>query len=145
MKTLYPKTLYLMLFKKFRLVSAMIPIIAKVSDTPIKKSGEHIGVPILTWKKVKPSADSTACNHLLHCNFLPSFDSFSILAHGSKKYFLKLKDDLLITRNKPTINRNINSTSLYQFGTDSSRLLAYSKLVYLTSLVYFILNIIIKL
>ena len=37
------------------------------------RSGEHIGVSPLTGKKVKPSNNSAICDHLLHCNFLPSF------------------------------------------------------------------------
>ena len=48
--------------------------------------GEHIGVSPLTGKKVKPSNDSAICDHLLHCNFLPSFDNFSVLAYENKKY-----------------------------------------------------------
>ena len=44
-------------------------------------SGEHIGVSPITGKKVKPSNNSVICNHLLHCDFLPSFYNFSVLAH----------------------------------------------------------------
>ena len=40
------------------------------------RSGEHIGASPLTGKKVKPSSNSAICDHLLHCNFLPSFDNF---------------------------------------------------------------------
>ena len=46
-----------------------------------KRSGDHMDVSPLTGKMVKPSNNSAACDHLLHCNFLPSFDNFSILAH----------------------------------------------------------------
>ena len=43
--------------------------------------GEHIGVSALTEKKVKPSNNSAICDHLLNCNFLPSFDNlvFSLM------------------------------------------------------------------
>ena len=50
------------------------------------KSGEHIGVSPFTGKKLKPSNNSTVFDHLLYCNFLPSFDNFIILAHENKKY-----------------------------------------------------------
>ena len=79
------------------------------------RSGEHIGVSPLTGKKVKPSNKRTICDHLLHCNFLPSFDNFSVLAHESKKYLLEIKESLLIMRDKPSLNRNINSAPLYLF------------------------------
>ena len=79
------------------------------------RSGEHIGVSPLTGKKVKSSNNSAICHHLLHCNFLPSFDNFSVLAHENKKYLLEIKESLLIMRDKPSLNRNINSASLYLF------------------------------
>ena len=56
------------------------------------RSGEHIGVSTLTGKKVKPSNNSAICDHLLHSNFLPSFDNFSVLAHENKKYLLEIKE-----------------------------------------------------
>ena len=79
------------------------------------RSGEHIGVSPLTGKKVKPSNNSAICDHLLHCNFLPSFDNFSVLAYENKKYLLEIKESLLIMRDKPSLNRNINSAPLYLF------------------------------
>ena len=79
------------------------------------KSGKHIGVSPLTGKKVKPSNNSAICDHLLHCNFLPSFDNFSILAHENKKYFLEIKENLVLMRDKPSLNRNINSATFYLF------------------------------
>ena len=79
------------------------------------RSGEHIGVSPLTGKKVKPSNNSAICDHLLHCNCLPSFDNFSVLAHENKKYLLEIKESLLIMRDKPSLNRNTNSAPLYLF------------------------------
>ena len=75
------------------------------------RSGEHIGVSPLTGKKIKPSNNSAICDHLLHCNFLRSFDNFSVLAHENKKYLLEIKERLLIIRE----HRNINSAPLYLF------------------------------
>ena len=79
------------------------------------RSGEHIGVSPHTGKKVKPSNNSAICDHLLHCNFLSSFDNFSVLAYENKKYLLEIKESLLIMRDKPSLNRNINSAPLYRF------------------------------
>ena len=79
------------------------------------RSGEHIGVSPLTGKKVKPSNNSAICDHLLHRNFLPSFDNFRVLAHENKKYLLEIKENLLIMRDKPSLHRNINYAPLYLF------------------------------
>ena len=43
------------------------------------------------------------------------FDNFSVLAHEHKKYLLEIKESLLIMRDKPSLNRNINSAPLYLF------------------------------
>ena len=56
------------------------------------RSGEHIGVSRLTGKMDKPSNNSAICDYLLHCNFLPSFDNFSVLAHENKKYLLETRE-----------------------------------------------------
>ena len=64
------------------------------------RSGEHNGVSPLTGKKVKPSNNSAFFDHLLHCNFVPSFDNFSVLAHENKKYLLEIKESLVIMRDK---------------------------------------------
>ena len=77
------------------------------------RSREHIGVSLLTVNKVKPSSNNAICGHLRHCNFLPSFDNFSVLAHENKNYLLEIKESLLIMRDKLSINRNINSAPLY--------------------------------
>ena len=58
------------------------------------KSGEHIFVSPLTRKKVKPVNNNSVRDHLLHCNYLPSFDNFSILVHENKKLLLEIKESL---------------------------------------------------
>ena len=75
----------------------MSPIIEKVCDI---RPGEHIGMLYYTEKSFKPSNNSAFCDDLLHCNFLPTFNNFSILAYESKKYLLEIEESLLITRDK---------------------------------------------
>ena len=103
-----------MLLINFSVVSAMSFYGESIRHLGIR-CGEHIGVSFLTGKKVKPSNNSAICEYLLHCNFIPSFDSFSVLAHENKEYLLEIKESLLIMRDKPSLNRNINSTSLHLF------------------------------
>ena len=40
------------------------------------RSGEHIGISPLTFRKVKPSKESAIRDHLLNCNNIPYFDEF---------------------------------------------------------------------
>ena len=78
------------------------------------KIGEHIGISPLTKNKVKPKG-SAARDHLLLCNHSPSFENFGVLTKENKKFLLELKESLLIMRDKPSLNRNIRSASLYLF------------------------------
>ena len=79
------------------------------------RSVEHIGISPLTFEKVKPSAGSSICDHLLFCNYDSSFDDFPILAQGTNKFLLEIKESLLIKRDKPILNRNISSAPLFLF------------------------------
>ena len=76
--------------------------------------GEHIGIPPLPRKQVKPKCSSVA-DHLLLCNHSTYYDDFSILRRENKKFSLELKESLLIMRDKPSLNRNITSAPLYLF------------------------------
>ena len=73
-------------------------------------------------------------------NYLPSFDNFSVLAHENRNNLFEIKGSLFIMRDKPSLNRNINSAPLHLFDQVSEQVL-----VYLTWLVYLLLNVIIKL
>ena len=54
------------------------------------RSGEHIGISLLIFTKVKLSKESGIRGHFLNCNNIPSFDEFAILAYGNSKYILEL-------------------------------------------------------
>ena len=77
--------------------------------------GEDIGISLLTFKKVKLSAKSSICDHLLFCNNDPLFDYFTIRAQGTNKFLLEIKESLLIKRDKPILNKNISSVLLFLF------------------------------
>ena len=76
--------------------------------------GEHMGISPLTKRKVQPKG-SVISDHLLLCNHSPFFEKFSVLTKENKKFLLELKESLLIMRDKPCLNRNIRSASLYLF------------------------------
>ena len=76
--------------------------------------GEHIVISPLIKKKVKPKC-SAVSDHLLLCNHSPSLQIFSVLRKENKNTLLELKESLLRTRDKPSLNKNIRSPPLYQF------------------------------
>ena len=53
------------------------------------RSGEHIGISPLTFKKTKPSKESTICDHLLNCNNILSFEEFTIVTNQNHKFVLE--------------------------------------------------------
>ena len=81
------------------------------------RSGENIGILALTFKKTKPSKEISIRDHLLECNNNPSFDEFTILAHGNKKYLPKIKESFSIKRDQPVLNKNTSYATLHLFNT----------------------------
>ena len=71
------------------------------------RSGEHIGISPWTNKRVQLRKDRAFYHHLLNCNYLPTFKNFSVLCPEKEKYLLELKENLLIIRDRPWMNRNI--------------------------------------
>ena len=82
------------------------------------RSGEHIWISLLTFRKVKPSKESAIRDHLLNCNNIPSFDEFTILAYGYHKYIPEFKESLRIKRDRLVLNKNISSTKLFLFNNN---------------------------
>ena len=68
----------------------------------------------LTSKRVQSRKDSAVCHYLLNCNYSPTFD-LRVLCHENTKYLLELKESLLIMRDRPSMNWNMRSGSLYPF------------------------------
>ena len=78
-------------------------------------SGKHISNVPPTKKHLKQK-NSFVGDNLLFFNHLASYGDFSILRRENKNFLLELKESLLIVRDKPFLNRNITSASLYLFG-----------------------------
>ena len=66
---------------------------------------EHLGISYLTEKKVKADNNKLTAiqEHLLFCNYFPSFEDFSILTRESSDFKLKIMESLLIVRDKPIL------------------------------------------
>ena len=75
---------------------------------------EHLGISHLTEKKVKIDNNKLTAiqEHLLCCNYCPSFEDFSILTRESNDFKLKIMESLLIARDKPILKKADSSSPL---------------------------------
>ena len=76
---------------------------------------ELLGITFWTGKSVKTSKIFATFDHMLMDGHKPSFDYFSILLKESNVFKLQLKESLLISHDKPILNKNIHSFSLEPF------------------------------
>ena len=78
---------------------------------------EHLGISHLTEKKVKIDKNKLTAiqEHLLCCNYCPSFEDFSILTRESNDFKLKIMESLLIALDKPILNKADSSLPLELF------------------------------
>ena len=79
------------------------------------RASEHLGVTPLTGKFVKTPKKSAIFDHMLLDGHKASFDNFLILLKESNPFKLQLKESLLISRDKPILNKNIYSFPLELF------------------------------
>ena len=77
--------------------------------------GEHSGVLPLTRKKSKAKTTSAIKDHMFLCEHVVSPKDFEILASSYSEFHLKIKENLLIARDKPELNRNEKSLQFYLF------------------------------
>ena len=76
---------------------------------------EHSGISPLTGKKSKARTTTAIKDHVLFCDHAVSLGDFKILAISNSEFYLKIKESLLISGDKPELNRNEKSLSLYLF------------------------------
>ena len=82
------------------------------------RGGEHIGLSPLTSIKCKRRNESAVSGNLLFCDNDPSFEEFSVLSKACSKFSLGMKENLLIKRDTPNLNRNTASVELIFFAED---------------------------
>ena len=79
------------------------------------RASEHLGITPLTGKRVANPKKSAINDHMLYKNHDASYDDFSILTRENNKFKLRIKESLLIKRDKPDLNKNIYSFPLELF------------------------------
>ena len=76
---------------------------------------EHLGITLLTGKKVKSSKESAAFDHIFTAGHNTSFDNFETLVKKSDEFRLFLRELLLMLRDDPPLNRYVKPTPLELF------------------------------
>ncbi len=84
---------------------------------------EHIGGSHLTGNILADPKGSTVFNHLMGCMFVHVMkctcgrnpEDFSVLTYGASEFQLKVKESLLISKDKPVLNKAVSSLPLRLF------------------------------
>ena len=75
---------------------------------------DHVGLSFLTGKPIK-GVDTAMKTHCRDNNHHISMDTISIIAREENSFHLRIKESLLIKRDKPSLNNNVYSTPLLLF------------------------------
>ena len=79
------------------------------------RSGEHLSLSALTGKRVNNNKKSAVKDHCLFFNHVGSFEDFSILTYDWNPVKLLIKEALLVSREKPLLNKQVKSIPLILF------------------------------
>ena len=79
------------------------------------RSGEHLSLSALIGKRVNNNKKLTIKDHCLFLNHVGSFEDFSILTYKSNPFKLLIKEALLVSRDKPLLNKQVKSIPLQLF------------------------------
>ena len=87
-------------------VAAMLPIMVR-PNTTLKSEFVNIRHFTSHWEKSKIHDNKLTAiqEHLLCCNYSPSYEDFSILTRESNGFKLKIMESLLIACDKPCLNK----------------------------------------
>ena len=79
------------------------------------RAAKHINISNLTSKHAKNMKESAVSHHLLQRNRGFDFGHFDVLASDANSFRLLINESLLIKREKPVLNRTVQSFSLKLF------------------------------
>ena len=104
------------MFTNLCVVAATQLVMVKLKKNVFVRASEHLGITPLTGKFVKTPKKFAIFDQMLLDGHNTSSDNFSILLKESNPFKLgKLKESLSISRDKPTLNKNIYSFPLELF------------------------------
>ena len=93
------------LFYKFLCSNCNITYYGETERHLNVRSGEHLSLSALTGKHVNNNKKSAVKDHCLFFNQVGSFEDFSILTYESNPFKLLIKKSLLVSRDKPLLNK----------------------------------------
>ena len=116
----YDKSIFIFALLAFALFHQGIVITAAIyySKTKCKfyvRAVEHMGISHLTSKRLKNVKQSAISDHLLTCGCNINFNGSTILSKDSNNINLLIKESLLISRDKPILNKTVKSFPLDLF------------------------------
>ena len=79
------------------------------------RSRKHLSLSALTGKRVNNNKKSAVKDHGLFFNHVGSFEDFLILTHQLNPFKLLIKESLLVSRDKPLLNKQVKSIPLQLF------------------------------
>ena len=75
---------------------------------------DHLGLSIFTEKPIK-GVDTAMKSHCRENNHNITMESIKVIARDENSFHLRIKESLLIKRDKPVLNNNVYSTPLLLF------------------------------
>ena len=76
------------------------------------RSREHLSLSAITGKRINKNKKLAVKNHCLFSNRVGSFEDFSILTYESNSFKLFIKEALLVSRDKPLLNKQVKPIPL---------------------------------
>ena len=91
--------------------------VGKTKRHYIVRRNEHLGVSVLSGKSLKYNPDSATAirKHINDDDHICNNDCFKIVGSATNDFHLRIKESLLITKEKPTLNVTKESLPLYLF------------------------------
>ena len=74
---------------------------------------DHIGISTYIGNKIAQTGLSSVLTHRKHAGHLISYDDFSVLASGTSQFDVLIREILLVSKLKPSLNNYIRFFRLY--------------------------------
>ena len=107
------------LIYKFQCINCNITYCGETECHLKIRAGEHISTSPLMGKRVN-NKKSSVKDHCLLSGHVCSFEDFSVLNYESHKFKRLIKESLLVTKDKPLLNKQVNSLKLELFWFNST-------------------------
>ena len=97
---------------KFQCSNCNITYYSKTECHIKVRAGEHVRMSPLTGKRVIDKKKSSVKDHCLFSGHVCSFADFTVLNYESHKFKHLIKESLLVTKDKPLLNKQVKSLKL---------------------------------